>query len=126
MMKIGLLGVGRLGAAHAQTLHGLPGVDELRIYDADATRARDVAARVLGRAVDSIDAALDGVDAAIIVTPTDTHASLITRCLDAKLATFCEKPIALGVAETAEIVSHVRRTGGRLFARRCRTETSWR
>ena len=54
------------------------------------------------------------IHAAIIVTPTDTHASLITRCLDAKLATFCEKPIALGVAETAEIVSHVRRTGGRL------------
>ncbi len=113
-MRIGLLGVGRLGAAHAATLRALPDVADLAIYDADAARAKEVAAKVGGRAVDTIDAALAGVDAAVIVTPTDTHAPLIKRCLDAKIATFCEKPIAIGIAETREIVAHVERTGGRL------------
>lgn len=113
-MRIGLLGVGRLGASHAETLRGLDGVDELRIYDADPVRAADVSGRVNARAVDTIDAALDGVDAAVIVTPTDTHAPLIKRCLDANIATFCEKPIAIGIAETKEIVAHVARTKGRL------------
>src|ERR1051325_12250084 len=101
-MKIGLLGVGRRGASHADTLRGLKGVDELRIYDADAARAKDVAAKVGAHAVNSIDDALDGVDAAVIVTPTDTHAPLIKRCLDAKIATFCEKPIPVGIAETRD------------------------
>src|SRR5512132_1039602 len=113
-MRIGLLGVGRLGAAHAATLRTLPDVADLAIYDADAARAKEVAAKVGGRAVDTIDAALAGVDAAVIVTPTDTHAPLIKRCLDAKIATFCEKPIAIGIAETREIVAHVARTKGRL------------
>ena len=113
-MKIGLLGVGRLGASHAETLRGLRDVEELRIYDADGARATDVADKVSATAVASIDAALDGVDAAVIVTPTDTHAPLIRRCLDAKVATFCEKPIAVGIPETRDIVQHVARANGRL------------
>ncbi|HZP95726.1 MAG TPA: Gfo/Idh/MocA family oxidoreductase [Candidatus Limnocylindria bacterium] len=113
-MRIGLLGVGRLGAAHASTLRALPEVSDLAIYDADRARAAEVAAQVGGRAVDTIDAALDRVDAAVIVTPTGMHAPLIKRCLDAKIATFCEKPIAIGIAETREIVAHVERTKGRL------------
>lgn len=113
-MRIGLLGVGRLGAAHAATLRALPDVADLAIYDADVARAKEVAAKVGGRAVDTIDAALDGVDAAVIVTPTDTHAPLIRRCLDARIATFCEKPIAIGIAETRDIVTHVEGRTGRL------------
>jgi len=113
-VRLGLLGVGRLGAAHAATLRELKGVDELRIYDADGARARDVAAKVGARHVDSIDAALEGVDAAVIVTPTDTHAPIIRRCLDAGIATFCEKPVAIGLVETKEVVAHAARTKGRL------------
>src|SRR5512143_1761983 len=113
-MRVGLLGVGRLGASHASTLSALPEIAELRVYDADASRANEVAASVKARAVDGVDAALDGVDAAVIVTPTDTHARLIRRCLDAGIATLCEKPIAIGIPETKEIVAHVARTKGRL------------
>jgi myo-inositol 2-dehydrogenase / D-chiro-inositol 1-dehydrogenase len=113
-MRLAILGVGRLGASHAATLRSLEAVEELRIYDADATRAKDVAARINARQVESVNAALDGVDAAVIVTPTDTHAPIIRRCLDAKIATFCEKPIAIGIPETKGIVEHVARTKGRL------------
>ena len=113
-MRLAILGVGRLGASHAATLRGLADVEELRVYDADVARAKDVASRVGANHVQSIDAALDGVDAVVIVTPTDTHAPIIRRCLDAKIATFCEKPIAIGIPETKEIVDHVARTGGRL------------
>ena len=113
-MRVGLLGVGRLGAAHAATLRALKEITELRIYDADNARARDVAKDTGARAVDTVDAALDGVDAAVIVTPTNTHAPLIRQCLDAGIATFCEKPIAIGIPETKDIVAHVERTKGRL------------
>jgi myo-inositol 2-dehydrogenase/D-chiro-inositol 1-dehydrogenase len=113
-MRLAILGVGRLGASHAATLRAIKDVTELRVYDADPARAKQVAKDVGAAAVDTVDAALDRVDAAVIVTPTDTHAPIIRRCLDANIATFCEKPIAIGLPETKEIVAHAAKTKGRL------------
>jgi len=113
-MRVAILGVGRLGAFHAKVLSETKDVDELRVYDADTARAKDVAGTSRARTAATIDEALAGVDSAVIVTPTDTHAPLIKRCLDARIATFCEKPIAIGIPETRDILSHVERTKGRL------------
>ena len=53
-MRIGLIGVGRIGVFHARTLRGLLGVDSLIITDADLDRAWQVAgefeARIATRA----------------------------------------------------------------------------
>ena len=113
-MKVAVLGVGRLGAAHAATLAALPEISELRIYDADPARAKVIAAPLGAGTADSAEAALAGADAAVIVTPTPTHAPLIHHCLDAGIATFCEKPVAMGIAETEAVVAHVARVSGRL------------
>jgi len=113
-VRIAVLGVGRLGASHAATLAALPGVTQLTVYDADPARAKDVAAPLKATAVTSIDDAFTDVDALVIVTPTDTHAPLIKRAIDAGLPTFCEKPIAIGIPETRDIVEHVKRKNGRL------------
>jgi myo-inositol 2-dehydrogenase/D-chiro-inositol 1-dehydrogenase len=113
-VRIAVLGVGRLGASHAATLAALPGVTQLTVYDADPARAKDVAAPLKATTVTSIDDAFTDVDALVIVTPTDTHAPLIKRAIDAGLPTFCEKPIAIGIPETRDIVEHVKRKNGRL------------
>lgn len=42
-MKIGLIGTGRIGAFHAETLKSVPGVDRIVVADADAARARVLA-----------------------------------------------------------------------------------
>jgi myo-inositol 2-dehydrogenase / D-chiro-inositol 1-dehydrogenase len=114
MMRISVLGVGRLGASHAATLAALPGVSQLTVYDADPVRAKDVAAPLKARAVGTIDEAFKDAEAMVIVTPTDTHAPLIKRAIDQGLPTFCEKPIAIGIPETREIVDHVKQKNGRL------------
>ncbi len=113
-MRISVLGVGRLGASHAATLAALPGVTQLTLYDAEPARAKDVAAPLKARAVASIDEAFKDAEALVIVTPTNTHAPLIKRAIDQGLPTFCEKPIAIGIPETREIVEHVKRKNGRL------------
>jgi len=113
-VKIAILGVGRLGAFHAKVLRELPGVDELRINDADAGRAAALAKTLGAKHAPSIDAALAGADAAVIVTPTGTHAELIRRALDEGLAVFCEKPIALDLESTRRVVDHVDKTKGRV------------
>jgi myo-inositol 2-dehydrogenase/D-chiro-inositol 1-dehydrogenase len=113
-VKIAILGVGRLGAFHAKVLRGLPGVDELRINDADASRAAVLAKELGATHAPSIDEAFAGADAAVIVTPTGTHADLIRRALDRGLAVFCEKPIALDLESTKGVVDHVDKTKGRV------------
>ncbi len=113
-MKIAIHGVGRLGAFHAKVLHELPGVDELRINDVDRSRAAGLAKELGAKHAESIDAALDGADAVVIVTPTGTHADLIIRALDKGLAVFCEKPIALDLESTKRVVDHVEKKRGRV------------
>src|SRR2546426_4378836 len=113
-VKLAILGVGRLGAFHAKALRALPGVDELRINDADSSRAAALAKELSAEHAASIDAALDGADAVVIVTPTGTHAQLIRRALDKSLAVFCEKPIALDLESTKRVVEQVDKTKGRV------------
>jgi len=113
-VKIAILGVGRLGAFHAKVLRDLEGVDELRINDADSARAAALAKELGAKHAASIDNALTGADAAVIVTPTGTHAELISRALDKGLAVFCEKPIALDLESTKRVVDHVDKTKGRV------------
>ena len=113
-MKIAILGVGRLGAYHAKILAAMPEVSELRVNDADAGRAAAVATELGAKHAPSIDAALDGADAAVIVTPTGTHAELILRALDRGMSVFCEKPIALDLESTKRVVDQVERKNARV------------
>ncbi len=106
-MRITLVGAGRIGRLHAGILAATPGVDELIVADADAERARDVAAAVGARAVDSIPEAMRAGDAIVIAAATTAHAELITAAIDLGRPTFCEKPLAEDVGRTLAVGAHV-------------------
>lgn len=111
-MRIGLLGAGRIGAVHAELLHAHPDVTDLVIADVDAGRARAVADRLGERAAGSLDEVLaSGIDALVIATPTASHAELIRRGTDAGLRVFCEKPVAVDLKHTVEVVRQVGQAG---------------
>ncbi len=110
-MKIAVLGAGRIGRLHARVLADQREVEAIVLTDVDPAHARVLAAEVGGRAVASVEAALDGADAAVIATPTDTHARLVRLALDRGLPTFCEKPLAFDLGETADLVGRVERAG---------------
>jgi myo-inositol 2-dehydrogenase/D-chiro-inositol 1-dehydrogenase len=113
-MRVGLLGAGRIGALHAGVLSRDPGVDEILIGDADLQRAEEVAQEIGGEA-GRIEAVLDsGPDAVVIAASTPAHAPLIRVAIEAGIPAFCEKPIALGYEETAEVVREVEATGATL------------
>ena len=103
-VKIGLLGAGRIGALHADVLAKDPRVDEILVGDADPERAEAVAGRVGGES-GPIEAVLaSGPDAVVIAASTPAHAPLIRAAVEAGIPAFCEKPIALDLAETEEIM----------------------
>jgi myo-inositol 2-dehydrogenase/D-chiro-inositol 1-dehydrogenase len=111
-MRVAMVGVGRIGEMHARVLAGQPGVDELVVADVDADRARAVAESVGGTVATTPEAAMDAADAVVIAASTDSHARLIDAAVDRGRPTFCEKPVALDLESTREVVEHVERTGG--------------
>ncbi|HEV8675819.1 MAG TPA: Gfo/Idh/MocA family oxidoreductase [Methylomirabilota bacterium] len=110
-MKVALVGAGRIGRLHARLLIETPGLSELRVADVEPDRAAEVARAVGGRAAATLEAALDGADALVIAAATDAHASLIQAGADRRLPVFCEKPIALDLAETRRVVEHAEAAG---------------
>ncbi|MUN39504.1 Gfo/Idh/MocA family protein [Actinomadura litoris] len=109
-MRVGLAGVGRIGAGHAETLRGL--VEEVVVADADAGRAREVADKLGVDRSDSVDALFGaGLDALVVATPTAAHAPLVVRAVEAGLPVFVEKPVAADLDGTIQTLAAVRDSG---------------
>ena len=103
-MRIGLAGLGRIGAFHARTLSALPQVDSLVVTDVVPGRAARVADTLGVEAVDTFsDLLSSGVDGVVIAAATDTHPALLTAAVDAGLPTFCEKPLAKRAEDGADV-----------------------
>jgi myo-inositol 2-dehydrogenase/D-chiro-inositol 1-dehydrogenase len=101
-MRIGLIGLGRIGAFHAQTLISLPSVDTLVVTDAVPGRAADIAGKLDAHALDSVAELLGaGLDGVVIAAATDAHPALLEAAVEAGLPVFCEKPVAADTAEAA-------------------------
>ena len=94
-MRIGLVGVGRIGAFHAATLKGLPAVDQVVVADADASRAELVAKDLGLEYAPDVDALLaSGVDGFVIAAATDGARGPDRGRCRGRSPTFCEKPVA--------------------------------
>ncbi|HEV7195708.1 MAG TPA: Gfo/Idh/MocA family oxidoreductase [Pedococcus sp.] len=105
-MRIGLAGVGRIGAFHAGTLLSLDRVDELLVTDADPDAAKRVANELGATFVPDADALLAaGIDGFVIATATPGHAPLLRKGVAAGVPTFCEKPVAGTLDETIELAN---------------------
>ncbi len=111
-MRLGLVGLGRIGAFHADTLSRLEGVDSLVVTDAVPSVTASVAERFGAEVADSPEEMIRaGVDGLVIAAATDAHTSLIRAGVDAGIPVFCEKPLSGVVAEAVEIADHVKATG---------------
>ena len=81
-LRIGVIGVGTMGANHARVLAGLPNVQLIGVADPDRGQ-RDLVTRVLGcPAVTEYEALLQlGVDAVTIAAPTHLHHAIALDCI---------------------------------------------
>jgi myo-inositol 2-dehydrogenase/D-chiro-inositol 1-dehydrogenase len=106
-----VIGVGRMGVVHAQTLSELSDVDAVMVSDADADRAKEAADDLGLELAPSTEALFDSVDAVVIAAATSAHAELIHAAADAGVPAFCEKPISLDLRSTQEVMDHVESSG---------------
>jgi myo-inositol 2-dehydrogenase / D-chiro-inositol 1-dehydrogenase len=95
IMRIGLIGLGRIGAFHAATLITLDEVSQLLVTDVVPGVAENVAVRIGAVPIESAEALIStGVDAVVIASSTPTHLELLTKAVCTGVPTFCEKPVA--------------------------------
>jgi predicted dehydrogenase len=107
--RIGVVGVGTLGARHAQALallaHAEPALLSFAgVFDLRPERAAQAAKAHGGAAFASLDALLGSVDGVVIATPTVGHEAAALQALAAGKGVLVEKPIADGVAAGQAIV----------------------
>ncbi len=78
MIRMGLLGAGRIGRIHGHNVAAHPGAELVAVADALPSAAETLAAET-GAKVASIDAIIAdrNIDAVLICTPTDMHSDLI-------------------------------------------------
>ncbi|MFY8038636.1 MAG: inositol 2-dehydrogenase [Bosea sp. (in: a-proteobacteria)] len=96
MIRVGLLGAGRIGRIHGGNVAASGQARLVVVADAlpDAAQGLATALGAEVRSADAIIAATD-IDAVLICSPTDTHADLIEAAVRAGKAVFCEKPVDL-------------------------------
>ncbi|MET7490574.1 Gfo/Idh/MocA family oxidoreductase [Streptomyces sp. NPDC005538] len=111
-MRLGIMGLGRIGAFHAETLSGLDVVDSLVVTDPVPAAGASAAERFGALAVDSPEAVLAaGVDGVVIAAATDAHPELIRAAVKAGVPVFCEKPVARGVEASLDVLRAVEGSG---------------
>ncbi|HKI58214.1 MAG TPA: inositol 2-dehydrogenase [Trueperaceae bacterium] len=111
---VALLGAGRMGRIHAETLPSIPGVRVVAVADPieAAREGARVSAGALRAYADPAEAIHDrDVDAVVIATPTPTHAPLVEEAARAGKAVFCEKPVADSVDRARSLLARVREAG---------------
>ena len=92
-VKIGIIGLGRMGQNHLRVLSLLAAADLCFVYDLDTDNAKRLAAGAGTVAAPDLEAALAGVDAVVIASPTTTHAAYIELSAKHVRNIFVEKPI---------------------------------
>ncbi|MFC0681071.1 Gfo/Idh/MocA family protein [Lysobacter korlensis] len=107
MIRVGVVGVGKMGMSHLSMIRAHPGVEVAAVCDATGY-VLDVLGKYTGlrtftdygRMLDSIE-----LDAVVISTPTASHYALVNQALDRGLHVFCEKPLSLSAAQSEELAA---------------------
>jgi inositol 2-dehydrogenase len=114
-LKVGVVGVGRLGRVYVRDLAGrIPETTVVAVADTNRALADQIAAefdvpKAYGSAQDLIDDR--NVDAVVIVTPTHTHRDIVIAAAQSKKPTFCEKPPAINLAECSAMADAIDKSG---------------
>ncbi len=112
MVRIAVLGCGRIGRMHAANITAHPRAELGGVFDVHRPAAEEVAASLNARLFDSAEAVMESadVDAVLIATSTPTHADLLEAAVAAGKPVLCEKPIDLSLPRVTACAERIRGT----------------
>ncbi len=106
MIRVGVVGMGKMGLSHLSVINAHPGVEVVGICD-NAKYVLDVLGKYTGLATFTDYEKLLAVpmDAVLIATPSSLHGPMVRAALDRGLHVFCEKPFCLDPSEGAALAA---------------------
>ncbi len=110
-VRVGVVGVGRMGERHSRVYSTLKGVEFVGVSDVAVERGADVAQRYgVAFFADYVDL-LERVDAVTVATPTTTHGRVAQECLRRGVHVLVEKPMAASLGEARALARLARDSG---------------
>jgi len=111
-IRVAVVGVGEFGRNHVRVWRELEGVELAGVVDSNADRARQIAAEFNTKVIAGLDAlTAERVNAVSLAVPTEEHASVGCRLLDAGLDVLVEKPMAASIEEAGRLIAAAERSG---------------
>jgi len=118
-IRIAVVGVGRMGLTHAENLaRRVRGATLVAVTTSSKERAAEARACCGDLAVyPTLEGLLDagGLDAVCISSSTSAHADNVVQCAGAGLHIFCEKPLALTLADCDRAIAAAEEAGVKLM-----------
>lgn len=111
-LRVGIAGAGRWAVVHH--LPGLaahPEAELVAVFDVDAVRAHEVAARFGGIAVADVTDLVERVDAVVVASPPAAHHAAAAAALDQGRPVLVEKPMTITAADAWDLVARGAATG---------------
>jgi predicted dehydrogenase len=102
-IRTAVIGAGSFGRNHIRVCRQSDAAELIAVVDTDRNRAEDAASQSGCAAFTDIAELAGRVDAAIVATPTVTHAGIACRLLEAGIDVLVEKPIAPTLEEARRI-----------------------
>lgn len=107
-LRVGLIGVGKMGQNHLRVLSYMKPVQVVFIHDRNADRQTRLAEEYGTRPSTRLEQDLAEVDAVVLATPTSTHLEYIQRVSEHVTNIFVEKPLT-GSLETTQAAAELAR-----------------
>jgi predicted dehydrogenase len=111
MLRVAVIGVGRMGREHARIYASLPEATLVGVCDLDRARGEAIAARYAARYCADYRELLGEVDAVSIAVPTESHCEIACEFLRSGVAVLVEKPMARTLSEAERMIRCAREAG---------------
>lgn len=113
VLKVAVVGVGKMGLSHLSTLRAHPLVELVAICDQPGfildVLGKYTGLRTYGDYAEMLE--VEPLDAIVIATPTTSHFGLVETALRKRIHTFCEKPLTLSSVESSRLAQQASEAG---------------
>ena len=119
MLKVGIIGCGKMADNHANCIKRIAGAEIVAVCDREPLMSQDMSERFnIGKHFVSVQEMLthEKFDVVHITTPPQSHYELATQCLQAGCNVYVEKPFTLDTAEAVELIKIANEKGLKLTA----------
>jgi predicted dehydrogenase len=106
-----VVGTGSFGRNHVRVIHESEHAELAGVFDTNRERAVETASTNSCRVLESLEELAGKADAAVVATPTDTHAEIGRQLMELGLDVLIEKPIASAAADGRMLIETAARTG---------------